>query len=102
MAFPAQRPTWADINLDNLTHNFRVTKTAVGPDVSIMAAIKADAYGHGAVECARALENAGAAWFGVALPQEGMALRNSGVTRPILSLAGFWEGQQHYLLSKRL
>ena len=52
----AQRPTWAEINLDNLVHNFRVTKAAVG-GVAIMAAVKADAYGHGAVECARANES---------------------------------------------
>ncbi|PYT02953.1 MAG: alanine racemase, partial [Acidobacteria bacterium] len=66
MAFPAQRPTWAEINLDNLTHNFRATQKAVGAGVSIMAAVKSDAYGHGAVECSHALEKAGAAWFGVA------------------------------------
>jgi alanine racemase len=102
MAFSPQRPTWADINLDNLTHNFRATKTAVGAGVSIMAAIKSDAYGHGAVECAQALEKAGADWFGVALPEEGTALRDSGVTRPILSLGGFWEGQEDSLISHRL
>lgn len=50
----AQRPTWAEINLDNLIHNFRVTRAAVGGGVAIMPAVKADAYGHGAVECARA------------------------------------------------
>lgn len=102
MAFPAQRPTWAEINLDNLTHNFRATKTAVGAGVSIMAAVKSDAYGHGAVECAQALEKAGAGWFGVALPEEGLALRDSGITRPILSLGGFWEGQEDSLISHRL
>jgi alanine racemase len=102
MAFSPQRPTWTEINLDNLTHNFRATKTAVGAGVSIMAAVKSDAYGHGAVECAQALEKAGADWFGVALPEEGTALRDAGVTRPILSLGGFWEGQEDSLISHRL
>jgi alanine racemase len=102
MAFPAQRPTWAEINLDNLTHNFHATKTAVGTGVSIMAAVKSDAYGHGAVDCAHALEKAGVEWFGVAMPEEGMALRDSGITRPILSLGGFWEGQEDSLVSHRL
>src|SRR5215216_5495443 len=78
------RPTWAEINLDNLIHNFRVMKEAVGPEVAIMPAVKADAYGHGAIECAEALEQAGADWFGVALPEEGLKLREAGITRPIL------------------
>src|SRR5215216_3221036 len=78
------RPTWAEINLDNLTHNFRVMKEAVGPEVAIMPAVKADAYGHGAIECAEALEQTGADWFGVALPEEGLKLREAGITRPIL------------------
>lgn len=102
MAFPAQRPTWAEINLDNLTHNFRAVKTAVGAGVSVLAAVKSDAYGHGAIECARSLEKAGAEWFGVALPEEGLVLRDSGISRPILSLGGFWEGQENLLVSRDL
>lgn len=97
----AQRPTWAEINLDNLVHNFRVTRAAVG-DAAIMAAVKADAYGHGAVECARALESAGADWFGVALPEEGIALRKGAITTPILCLGGFWEGQAESIIAHRL
>lgn len=97
----AQRPTWAEINLDNLIHNLRVTRAAVG-GAAIMAAVKADAYGHGAVECARALEAAGADWFGVALPEEGIGLRKGGITRPILCLGGFWEGQAESIIAHRL
>jgi alanine racemase len=59
-----------------------------------MPAVKADAYGHGAVECARALESAGADWFGVALVEEGAQLRDAGITRPILCLSGCWDGQE--------
>ncbi|MEK6323019.1 MAG: alanine racemase [Acidobacteriota bacterium] len=102
MSFPVQRPTWAEIDLDNLIHNFRATKAAVGAGVAIMAAVKSDAYGHGAVECARALEKAGVEWFGVALPEEGLALRDSGITRPILCLGGFWEGQEASIIAHRL
>jgi len=97
-----RRPTWAEINLDNLVHNFRVTKQAVGPDVAIMAAVKADAYGHGAVQCALALEEAGAAWFGVALPEEGLLLRDAGVSAPILCLGGHWQGQEELLIARGL
>ena len=99
---PAQRPTWAEIDLDNLTHNFRVTKAALGAGVAIMPAVKADAYGHGAIECARALETAGAEWFGVALPEEGFTLRNAGIGTPILCLGGFWEGQEESIIAHRL
>jgi alanine racemase len=97
-----RRPTWAEINLDNLVHNFRVTKEAVGTGVAIMAAVKADAYGHGAVRCARALEEAGATWFGVALPEEGLLLRDAGIAAPILCLGGFWEGQEESIIAHRL
>lgn len=97
-----RRPTWAEIDLDNLVHNFRVTSEAVGTGVEIMAAVKADAYGHGAVQCARALEEAGAAWFGVALPEEGLSLRDAGIAVPILCLGGFWEGQEESIIAHRL
>jgi alanine racemase len=87
------RPTWAEIDLTALAENFRVVKDRVGADVQVMAVVKANAYGHGAVECARRLEREGADWFGVALPEEGIELRNAGITKPILCLAGFW-GEQ--------
>jgi alanine racemase len=98
---PAQRPTRVEVNLDNLVHNFQVTKSAIGPGVAIMPAVKADAYGHGAIECARAFEAAGADWFGVALPEEGLKLRDAGISKPILCL-GFWEGQEELIISRKL
>jgi alanine racemase len=67
-----------------------------------MPAVKADAYGHGAVECARALESAGADWFGVALVEEGSRLRDAGITRPILCLSGCWDGQEALAVEKEL
>ncbi len=99
---PSNRPTWAEINLDNLIHNFRVTRAAMGTGVAIMPAVKADAYGHGAIECARALEAAGTEWFGVALPEEGLTLRDAGITTPILSLGGFWQGQERAIIANRI
>jgi alanine racemase len=102
MSNSSQRPTWAEINLDNLIHNFRVTRAALGDGVAIMPALKADAYGHGAVECARSLERAGARWFGVALPEEGLKLRDAGIATPILCLGGFWEDQEQSLIAARL
>jgi alanine racemase len=98
----SRRPTWAEIDLDALAGNFRLIRERVGPDVSVMAAVKADAYGHGAVACARRLEAEGVDWFGVALPEEGVELRATGITRPILCLGGFWEGQQQACLQQNL
>ena len=88
------RPTWAEIDLDALANNLRVIRGQVGPEAKILCAVKANAYGHGAVECARRLEAEGADWFGVALPEEALELRDAGITRPILCLGGFWPGQE--------
>jgi len=96
------RPTWAEIDLAALAHNFRTIRGHVGDEVKVLAAVKANAYGHGAVECARRLETEGADWFGVALPEEGLELRNAGITRPILCLGGFWPGQEIALLRQQL
>ena len=63
----ARRPTWAEIDLDNLAANFNQIKQRVSPTARVMAVVKANAYGHGAVECARRLAREGADWFGVAL-----------------------------------
>jgi len=54
------RPAWAEINLKNIVHNYREVRRLVGPEVRIMAIVKANAYGHGAVEVANALGEAGA------------------------------------------
>lgn len=81
------RPTAATVDLAALQHNFAVVKARV-PEAGILAAIKGDAYGHGAVQCARALAEAGCHWFGVALVEEGRVLRRAGIDQPILCLGG--------------
>ncbi|HEV7683520.1 MAG TPA: alanine racemase [Pyrinomonadaceae bacterium] len=96
------RPTWAEIDLEALAANFHIVKEKVGPDVQVMAVVKANAYGHGAVACARRLEREGADWFGVALPEEGIELRNAGIAKPILCLAGFWGEQATACLQHEL
>jgi alanine racemase len=90
-----QRPTYALINLDALASNFQFIRArVVDPKVKVMAVVKANAYGHGSVACAQRLAAEGADWFGVALPEEGIALREAGIKQPILCLGGFWEGQE--------
>ncbi len=96
------RPTWAEINLDNLTSNFKSVKDFINQKIKFMAVVKADAYGHCAVECAKRLEKEGIDWFGVALPEEGLELRRNGITKPILCLGGFWVGQESILLENDL
>ena len=94
------RPTWAEIDLDALASNFHAVRARVGAGVKVMGVVKADAYGHGAAECARRLEAEGADWFGVATPEEGFALRRAGISRPVLSFGGFWEGQAEACLAQ--
>lgn len=97
-----KRPTWAEINLDNLAFNFHSVKKFVGDDIKFMAVVKADAYGHGAIKCSQRLEKEGIDWFGVALPAEGVELRKKGILKRILCLGSFWEGQEELLLNFNL
>ena len=96
------RPTYAEIDLAALLHNFDEIRRQAGPARQILAVVKADAYGHGAARVAPALEAAGAELFGVALVEEGVALRQAGVTRPILVLGGTYPGQEEILLQHDL
>lgn len=96
------RPTWAEIDLNQLAANFHRIKQRVGATARIMAVVKANAYGHGAVECARRLAREGADWFGVALPEEAIQLRKAGITQPVLCLAGFWPGHAAACIQHRL
>ena len=98
----AQRPTWAEIDLNVLAANFNQVKQRVGSVAKVMAVVKANAYGHGAVQCARRLVKEGVEWFGVAIPEEGIELRASGIGHPILILGGFWEGQAALCIQQRL
>jgi alanine racemase len=96
------RPTWAEINLDNLAFNFHLVKYFVGQNLKFMAVVKADGYGHNSVQCAKRLESEGVDWFGVALPEEGVELRTAGIKKPILCLGSFWLGQENLLLDNNL
>src|SRR5688572_23553812 len=98
----SQRPTWAKIDLDNLAFNFLSVKNFAGSDLKYMAVVKADAYGHGAVECSKRLEAEGVDWFGVALPEEGVELRKAGIRKRILCLGGFWNGHETTALNYNL
>lgn len=100
--FSNARPTWAEIRLENLEFNFYSVRNFIAEDIKYMAVVKADAYGHGIVECATKLEKAGIDCFGVALPEEGLTLRENGIKKPVICLGGFWEGQENSLLDNDL
>lgn len=78
------RPTAAEIDLEAIRHNVQALKP---PTAELMAVVKADGYGHGAVPVARAALEAGATWLGVALVEEGLGLREAGIDAPILVLS---------------
>ena len=85
METPLKR-TWAEIDLDNLAHNFGVIRRQVGPDAKLLGVVKADAYGHGAVRVAKKLEQLGAAYLAISNIDECTELRDGGVTLPVLML----------------
>ncbi|MBD0267098.1 MAG: alanine racemase, partial [Cyanobacteria bacterium Co-bin8] len=75
---------WVEINLAALQHNVEQLRGMLANTTDLMAVVKADAYGHGAVTVARTALQAGAAWLGVATVPEGMELRQAGIQAPIL------------------
>jgi alanine racemase len=106
------RPLWAEVRLSALTHNLRSIKRHLASQTrragsgtkqpKILAVVKANAYGHGAVPVARALGRAGADWFGVTCSAEGIELREGGIRKPILLLTGFWQGEEKRIIKHRL
>ncbi len=96
------RPTWVEISLTALQNNFATLRDYCAPEAGICCVVKADAYGHGAVECARALEKEGAMWFGVTSTDEGIELRNGGITGRILLMTGFWRGEEELVVKHDL
>jgi alanine racemase len=94
----ATRPTWAEVSLGKLRQNFRAVQQHISSAVTVCAIVKADAYGHGAVECTLALEQEGARWFGVTSLDEAIPLREAGVRGRILLMTGFWRGEEEEIV----
>ena len=80
-----EKHVWAEIDLDALRANFRAVKERAG-GLPLCAVVKADSYGHGAVQCSRVFAEEGAAWLAVSCLTEALQLRNAGRTLPILIL----------------
>ena len=78
--------TWAEIDLDALAYNYRALRQRVGENVRFLGVVKADAYGHGAVQVSRTLQSLGADYLAVSSIDEAAELRHGGITMPILIL----------------
>ena len=81
-----QKRTWAEVSLDNISHNYRAIRAALPEGCRFLGVVKADAYGHGAVAVARLLESEGADYLAVSCLDEAMELRSAGITMPLLIL----------------
>jgi len=81
--------SWAEVDLEALKFNFLSIRSKLKPHIEVIAMVKADAYGHGAVPVARALVAAGASRLGVAFVSEAVALRNAGISAPIVLVGSF-------------
>jgi alanine racemase len=103
------RPVWAEVSFEALTQNYRAIRDYVNPAAEkrktprkVLCIVKGNGYGHGGPQVSKALEKAGADWFGVASAGEGMELRKFGVGKPILVLGGFWRGEEKNLIQHNL
>ncbi|MDJ0737970.1 MAG: alanine racemase [Nostocaceae cyanobacterium] len=92
-AWLSQR-AWVEINLKALSHNVRQLRCLLSPNTQLMAVVKADAYGHGAISVAQTALKSGADWLGVATVPEGIQLREAGVKAPILILGATHTAEQ--------
>ena len=88
--------------MTTLRQNFRTVQKHVGGNVTVCAVVKADAYGHGAIECSRALEAEGAKWLGVTSLDEAIPLRDAGLRASILLMTGFWRGEESEIIRLHL
>ena len=94
--------SWVEVSRAQIASNFRAVKHLVGPQVALMPVVKADAYRHGAIEVSRVLVSEGADGLAVSNVEEGVALRQSGITNPILVMADFLPSERPELLHHNL
>ncbi len=80
----SHRPTWAEIDIDAIRHNFKLLTSKCNPDIQVVGVVKADAYGHGAVQISQELTRLGVSYLGVSNLDEGIELRTNGITIPII------------------
>jgi alanine racemase len=99
---PMPVSTWVEVDLDRLSSNLRAVRTLIGPAREILLVVKADAYGHGAVEIAEAAALDGVSQLGVATLHEGIQLRRAGCTLPVVVLSPLLESEIDEAVAHRL
>ena len=99
---PSGRPTVGEVDLGALEFNYREIKKRIPEGVKVLAVVKADAYGHGAIPISLRLEKLGVEYLGVAISEEGVELRKGGVKSPILVLGGVFGGEVDQIFRFRL
>lgn len=82
-----RRWAWVEVDMARIRNNYVSVKNSLRPGVKVLAVVKADAYGHGAVRCAKEFSACGCDYLGVATVNEGVELRQAGLTKPILMLS---------------
>ncbi len=97
-----QLTAWVEVDREALAHNLRQVRGLVGPDVRILAVVKADAYGHGAVEASRAFVDAGADFLGVTRLEEALELREAGIGAPVLVFGAALPAQAEAVVAHNL
>jgi alanine racemase len=104
-----RRPVWAEVSLGALAYNLEAIRKYVNPPQEkrktprkILSIVKGNGYGHGGPEVAKALEKAGSDWFGVTCTDEGIAVRQARVRKPILILTSFVPGEESRLVEHDL
>ncbi len=100
MAIPYR--SYAEISRDQIARNYRAVCAAVGPKVEVLGVVKADAYGHGAVEVSRVLAREGVRWLAVSSVDEGVTLRQAGIGVQILVMGGFLRQECEPLIEFKL
>ena len=97
-----RRPTWIEIDLNQIKRNFISLRKLLKKKVRIIAVVKADTYGHGAIPVAKYLEKIGADVLAVAILEEALELRSAGIKLPMLILNGFRPGQEKEIIREKL
>jgi len=99
------RPVWAEVSVSALADNYRTIRDYINPTSEkrktarkVLSIVKGNGYGHGGAQVAKALEQVGSDWLGVASAGEGIEIRKTGVSTPILVLGGFWRGEEKNFL----
>jgi alanine racemase len=95
-------PAWVEVDLDRLGRNLAAIRGAIGPECKVLLVVKADAYGHGAVEISRAAVDAGISMLGVATLHEGIELRTAGLNAPIIILSPSLRSEVDEIIEHRL